>query len=620
VLETYLKGISGLELKIALNRESYTDTSSVFLPASVDRYKERDRNYLIYKFKACLAWAQISFGTLTPQEDILGEFLKGDVQRHPDIGTFFRLFPEPELAADIYVILEAIRLEPFLEGELPGLMSGIQAVKRDLLTEGPLISGLTEKAAFMERLFQFYLRGDAAGPPEMPGDVAGGLSSLKRGAGVSESMQVLLRLYAIAEGLEGDYRPGRSEFLLGTIRPEKVSLTLKAARRARRQRLEGTITKLLIMPEYEPHRMPSKKAGRPEKQPEPGKEYLLIKGRTIELDSELRELVEERGGIPGGIIVKGADMGGAGSPVTLTDLTEEEDTIAESGGGLKYDEWDYKRGGYKKKWCTLYEKNIHPGHEPFVELTQERYSGYIRVLRKKFELLRREPRILRRQKDGDDIDLDAVIDAFSDSHAGLPPGENLFTKYDRQERNLAVLFLLDMSGSTKGWINQAEKEALVLLTEALETLGDRYAVYGFSGMRRTMCDFYRIKGFEEPYGEAVKKRISGITPKDYTRMGPPIRHSTKLLRSVDARTKLFITLSDGRPEDYDAYKGDYAIEDTRKALIEAREQGIHPFCITIDREAGPYLRHMYGEVNYIVLDDVRKLPDRITEIYRRLTT
>ena len=242
------------------------------------------------------------------------------------------------------------------------------------------------------------------------------------------------------------------------------------------------------------------------------------------------------------------------------------------------------------------------------------------VLRKKFELLKREPRTQRRQKDGEDIDLDAVIEAFSDRRAGLSPNDNLFTRLDRTERNIAVLFLIDMSGSTKGWVNEAEKESLVLMAEALETLGDRYAVYGFSGMTRNRCDLYRVKGFDEPYAETVKRRIAGIEPKDYTRMGPFIRHSTKVLRAIEARTRLLITLSDGKPEDWDAYKGDYGIEDTRKALLEAREQGIHPFCITIDKEAQSYLPHMYGEINYIFIDDVRKLPNRITEIYRRLTS
>jgi nitric oxide reductase NorD protein len=244
----------------------------------------------------------------------------------------------------------------------------------------------------------------------------------------------------------------------------------------------------------------------------------------------------------------------------------------------------------------------------------------VNVLRKKFELLKREPKIQRRQKDGDDIDLDAVIEAFADVRAGISPTEGLFTRQDRSERNIAVLFLIDMSGSTKGWVNEAEKESLVLMAEALEALGDRYAVYGFSGMTRNRCDLYRVKGFDEPYAESVKRRIAGIEPKDYTRMGPFIRHATKILRSIDARTRLLITLSDGKPEDWDAYKGDYGIEDTRKALIEARDQGIHPFCVTIDKEAQSYLPHMYGEAGYIFIDDVRKLPNRITEIYRRLTT
>ena len=620
ILEIYLKGISGLELKIAAGLNSYTDTSVVYLPALMDRYEDRKRNSLIYKFRAAHAWAQISCGTLTPDEAIIIEFLKESLTGHPDIAALFRFFPKQALAIDIYNILETVRLEPFLEKQVPGLMREVHAFKQELLRDRPLQSGLSHKAEFMEGLYQFFLREGPGDEAATAGDVAEAMLQLKRGAGVYESIKLLSRLYDIASGLEGDYQSGSFSLLLGTIKPEEVSSVLKAGKIAHRQRLEGMITRLLGMPEFSPGKMPEPKSGQHEKQPDPAKEYLLIKGKTIELDSEMRKLVEERGGILGGILVKGADMGGAMSPVTLTDLMEEEEVPEESYGGILYDEWDYKRGGYKKKWCTLYEKNIHPGHEPFVEITRKRYGGHISILRKKFELLRQEPKVLRRQKDGDDIDIDAVIDAFSDMHAGLTPSENLFTKYDRLERNIAVLFLLDMSGSTKGWINQAEKESLVVMIEALETLGDRYAIFGFSGMKRSQCDYYRIKGFDEYYGETVKKRISGILPKDYTRMGPAIRHSAKILGSIDARTRLFITLSDGRPEDYDSYKGDYAIEDTRVALNEARKQRIHPFCITIDREAGTYLRHMYGEVNYIVIDDVKKLPARITEIYRRLTT
>ena len=202
---------------------------------------------------------------------------------------------------------------------------------------------------------------------------------------------------------------------------------------------------------------------------------------------------------------------------------------------------------------------------------------------------------------------------------GMELSDRVFTKMHKLERDIAVMFMVDMSGSTKGWINDAEREALVLLCESLETLGDRYAIYGFSGMTRKRCEVYRIKRFDEHYDDTVRGRISGIKPKDYTRMGVTIRHLSHLLNEVEARTKLLITLSDGKPEDYDDYKGEYAIEDTRHALIEAKAAGIHPFCITVDRHAQEYISHMYGSVNYTVIDDVKKLPHRIPEIYRMLT-
>ena len=138
-------------------------------------------------------------------------------------------------------------------------------------------------------------------------------------------------------------------------------------------------------------------------------------------------------------------------------------------------------------------------------------------------------------------------------------------------------------------------------------------------IRRGRCELYGIKRFDEPYTEAVRARIAGITPQDYTRMGVTIRHLTKLLGEVPARTRLLITLSDGKPDDYDGYRGDYGIEDTRQALIEAKRIGVHPFCITIDETARDYLPRMYGAVNWTLVNDVKKLPLKVSDIYRRLT-
>jgi len=156
---------------------------------------------------------------------------------------------------------------------------------------------------------------------------------------------------------------------------------------------------------------------------------------------------------------------------------------------------------------------------------------------------------------------------------------------------------------------------------ALEILGDRYAVCGFSGWSRKRCDAFRTKTFESPMYYRAKAAIGGIAPKDYTRMGAPVRHFSRMLQQAEARTKLPVTISDGKPDDYDHYyRGGYGIEDTRQALFEARISGIHPFCITIDKEGAEYLPHMYGQANYVVLDDVAKLPLKISDIYRKITS
>lgn len=222
---------------------------------------------------------------------------------------------------------------------------------------------------------------------------------------------------------------------------------------------------------------------------------------------------------------------------------------------------------------------------------------------------------------GEGVDIDAPVDAYADAHAGLEMTDRLFTRLHKDERNIAVMLMVDMSGSTKGWINDAEREAIILLSEALETLGDRFAIYGFSGWTRKRCEAYPVKRFDQPYDVETKARICGIGPRDYTRMGAPIRHLTRLLREQEVRTKLLITLSDGKPDDYDhQYRGEYGIEDTRQALFEARRDGVHPFCITIDEEGADYLPHMYGPAGFAVIADVAKLPLKVSDIYRRLTS
>jgi nitric oxide reductase NorD protein len=357
-----------------------------------------------------------------------------------------------------------------------------------------------------------------------------------------------------------------------------------------------------------------------------GKEALLMDNEGVDLPAELAALikgiVEDLGALPEAYVQAAAGQAGRGINRQNRQECDSHKELTSSipVNGQPYDEWDYRRAGYRADWCLLSEKTLNPVRSGFVAGTLEKYKPQLNKLRRQFEMLRTRHRFVRRRRHGDDIDLDALIEALGDTRAGLSPSDRLFVQLLRDERDIAAMFLVDMSNSTEGWVGVAIKEALVLMAEALEVVGDRYGIYGFSGMRRSRSELFHIKHLGEPYSAEVQGRIAAIGPKEYTRMGPPIRHLTKKLQEVESNVRLLVVISDGKPEDYDDYKGQYAIEDTRKALLEARGSGVYSFCITIDKSAHDYLAHMFGRGNYIFVDEVLSLPAKMAEMYRLLTS
>ncbi|HEV8483015.1 MAG TPA: VWA domain-containing protein [Blastocatellia bacterium] len=301
-----------------------------------------------------------------------------------------------------------------------------------------------------------------------------------------------------------------------------------------------------------------------------------------------------------------------------------------------YDEWDRELGDYRTRWCRIIERSSARGSRGFVEMVRSRYAGILSSVRYQFQLLRPENlRRIRGEIDGEDYDLQAVIDYALDKRSTGLIDDRLYTRKLRRERDVAVSFLLDMSSSTARTISRypnhpytqpgqriidIEKEGLVLMSEALEAVGDTYSMQGFTSEGRRNVKFYVIKDFSESYSADVERRIGGISYQNNTRLGAAIRHAITRLAAQDARTKLLIVLSDGRPYDHDYGDSRYAREDTRIALRQARIEGITPFCITIDRESEDQLRDMYGEVGYTIIDDVLSLPERLPGIYSRLTT
>ncbi|MGF1529378.1 MAG: nitric oxide reductase activation protein NorD, partial [Candidatus Competibacterales bacterium] len=284
-----------------------------------------------------------------------------------------------------------------------------------------------------------------------------------------------------------------------------------------------------------------------------------------------------------------------------------------------YPEWDYRRQHFRRNYCTVRECPVPPGDAAFVHHTRNRYGALRKATRRAFEALRTGETTAKRQPNGDELDLDAAVDALVERRRGGTGVDEVYRRRRRQGRDVAVMIAVDASGSTRGWVNEAEREALVLLGEALDAVGDRYAIYGFSGRTHGRVEVYPLKTFAETTDDAVLARISGLQPRAYTRLGACLRHLGRRLEEVSARHRLLLVLSDGKPEDYGSYTGRYGVEDTRHALLELRHRGIYPFCITLDREGPSYLPHMYGPANFVCLDEVAKLPRELAHLYRRLT-
>jgi nitric oxide reductase activation protein len=293
---------------------------------------------------------------------------------------------------------------------------------------------------------------------------------------------------------------------------------------------------------------------------------------------------------------------------------------------VRYPEWDQGIDDYRLNWCRVVERAAEEGNGEIVGATLSAHGSEVSALRRFFEGLR--PPGLRRvqgQADGDELDVDAAVRMSVERAAGVDLSDRIYVRRARKERDVAVAFLVDVSGSTSRQLDSGrrvidlEKEGLVLLCEALEAVGDQYALYGYSGQGRGQVDFLVIKDFDDQLGGKAAQRLGGLAPMQQNRDGAAIRHTTTKLLAREARTRLFVLISDGRPLD-DGYKDEYSLEDTKAALREARQRGVHPFCITIDREADGYVRRMYGDVQFAVIDHLEALPKRLPRIYQRLTT
>lgn len=293
---------------------------------------------------------------------------------------------------------------------------------------------------------------------------------------------------------------------------------------------------------------------------------------------------------------------------------------------LQYPEWDYRAGAYRAPGATVHLLPASAGPQDWVKRILDEHRSMLHVVRRRFEMLQPKRTRLHRQLDGEEIDLQAYIDCHADFTAGQPMAQNVYQTTRPARRDMAVVLLIDISGSTDAWVTgnrriiDVEREALLLVSIALQGLAEPYAILGFSGEGPQHVIVRSIKSFDEIHDDSIAGRIAGLEPEHYTRTGAALRHATTVLMKQAARSRLLMLLSDGKPNDIDEYDGQYGVEDMRRAVTEAKLQGISPFCLTIDRHAASYLPAIFGAHHYALLPRPELLPAVLLEWMKRLIT
>ncbi|WP_137937096.1 VWA domain-containing protein [Chitinivorax sp. B] len=306
------------------------------------------------------------------------------------------------------------------------------------------------------------------------------------------------------------------------------------------------------------------------------------------------------------------------------DLPSEQDDDLVLADGILLPEWHYRQQRLQPDHCQvqmMLSRDAVPCALPLhLKPTAQR-------LRRQFQALAPQRLRLKGQTSGDELDLDACVRFAADRTTGLLMTEPaLYSAIRPHQRDVASLLLADLSLSTDAWVSDRQRvidvirDALFLFSEVLCALGDRYALYGFSSVRRHHVRCHLLKGFDERYDDRIRGRLAALRPGFYTRMGAAIRHASAILSKRPAAQRLLLVLTDGKPNDLDQYDSRYGLEDTRQAVQSARAMGLLPFCVTVDNEHQQYLPFLFGKNGYTVVSDVTQLPARLVNIYKNIVT
>jgi len=624
-----------------------TDARTIYLPEAVNLFDTQDDNFAFYKVSIFHQIGFVEFGCFEAIEEV---------------DAALSACKDERLARALFQMVEDARIDWQLEHRYPGLAPSLRRLKQLALDSRP--DPLTLRVRLLEEVLRAGLDSEQAMPVNEP--LQAEVISLRErllslatpGASLADALDVTLVCYAlIMDVVSGESARLKmsEEDIAATMEefPEPVSFhgEIEVSEVARSLRIEALVEAL----EEESEILPD----------EPG---VQMPGSP---DDQL-----EIGDLQSGEVTEGVSM-------ILTELQRELDGseqtpepgdgkgVLEFLGGLsahtsetsrhRYDEWDHAISDYRAGWCTLYEHRDVEEDQAYFRKTLHENQDLSQRIRHQLNKVR--PEMLRKVKgviEGEELDLERSISYVVDRKVGLTPDETIYIQRQRKERDVSTLFLLDMSASTDDIVPDPEhvpppapdmddddeflmryfeehrayeadarriidleKASVILMSDALESLGDAYSVCGFSGYGKDQVDYYLCKDFDEPFNARVRGKIGGIKPCRSTRMGAPIRHATRRLMQTGSRIKALIIISDGYPQDHD-YGADrnsreYGLNDTMKALSEAKQQGVLSYCLTVDPSGHDYLRAMCPDSQYMVIQDINQLPEELSRVYRSLT-
>lgn len=294
---------------------------------------------------------------------------------------------------------------------------------------------------------------------------------------------------------------------------------------------------------------------------------------------------------------------------------------------VRYDEWDYLVGRERRAWCTLLEKSAAEGDARQIDDMMKRNRELVTRMNALVRaLLVKRLMPMKLQLEGERLDLDASINALVDLRSNIAPDLRVHTLLGRRRRDLSVLVLLDLSQSTNDLapgagttVLQLAREATALLADAMERIGDSFAIHGFFSNGRHEVGYVRIKDFDRPYAELAKARLAGITGRFSTRIGTALRHAGSFLKDRRSDKKLLLLVTDGEPSDIDVQDPHYLVFDVKKAVEQNQSYGVYTYCMSLDPRADCYVSRIFGVRNWTVVDHLRRLPEKLPLLYVRLT-